>query len=667
MKDNDREQQLAGHLGRGFLLSFLVHGSFVFPLVAFAIILAKEPLETDIEMRFEEVSEAELPDDLPSLEPDLPTDDRLPQKPQPPRTIATRERPEIEPEKPELEKPPEPEKTPPTTPIPPPEKNARMKSVDLDMNQEVDPPPDAKYLAQKNNRAREETRARETNLEKAQQGTETASSPSDRKDQQVGDDQQKIARDEDVKSKRGKRAPDVTPHTDPRMPQAHSPAPSKSLLAMRDAPKRSHEVTPETADPSLPRDPDGLRPLLESRPESVKDLPGRPGTNQTSRLALSGKQYEYLFGDDADAARELAQKQRSRRTGRFSERMGRVKSALENFIPEVQPGNQTALNTRAAPFAAFIARMHRNIHELWGFGFLEDLDRKTGWGPKSSWDPLNDPNLMTKLEIVMNGDGTIAKVTVVKASGLVQFDAAAIDAVYNAAPFADPPREIRSGNGKIYVHWAFHRDERQCATSGADYYILANAPAGDVGEPEASPLVNGARPSPGVKQLNRTPAPDTAARRAKRAELDAAAGIGPAEPDHDANRRAQEQVVRADDPGAREAAAVWFDAFNRGDLAKMVAGAAVPFRSSAGVAAKSKDELRRLLEGLLEETPAPRKAHGLQLYSPAGARNVLGGLPPGIDEEAASLFGIAQVSGDTYVLVVAKRGTVWKAVGLVRR
>ena len=25
------------------------------------------------------------------------------------------------------------------------------------------------------------------------------------------------------------------------------------------------------------------------------------------------------------------------------------------------------------------------------------------------------------------------------------------------------PREIRSGNGKIYIHWSFHRDERQCA------------------------------------------------------------------------------------------------------------------------------------------------------------------------------------------------------------
>ena len=67
--------------------------------------------------------------------------------------------------------------------------------------------------------------------------------------------------------------------------------------------------------------------------------------------------------------------------------MARVQAALENFIPEVRPGNQTALNTRAAPFAAYIARMHRSIHQLWGFGQMEDWDEKAGSSP------YNNPNL----------------------------------------------------------------------------------------------------------------------------------------------------------------------------------------------------------------------------------------------------------------------------------
>ena len=97
-------------------------------------------------------------------------------------------------------------------------------------------------------------------------------------------------------------------------------------------------------------------------------------------------------------------------------------------------------------------------------------------------DPMNNRELLTRLEIVLNGDGTVDGVKVIRTSGVMGFDVAAVDVVYNAGPFPDPPAAIRSRNGKIYVHWSFHRDERQCATSHTDYYILDNPPAGgDVG------------------------------------------------------------------------------------------------------------------------------------------------------------------------------------------
>jgi TonB family protein len=643
--DNDRQRLLRGHIGRGALLSFLIHGSFVLPFVVLAVIFAKqEAADRDLDVHFEDVSAAELPDNLPPIEAEPPT-------PQEKEKVAAEKPPEPEaPEKPVEEKKVE-------VPLQPKRDKAHEKMVDLDMGHDATPPPDAKYLAQKNNRVQEETRATDTNLEREQKGNE-GSSPSERKEGQVGDANRKIARDEDVKSQRGRSAPSVVPHVDPRRPE--SSAPSKSLLSMRDVPKRDHEVTPETANPSLPRDPDGLQSTLDDRPEAVKDLGGTQGDSRKMRLSITGKQYEYLFGDDAEAAARLAQKERSHRPGRFTERLGRVQSALENFIPEVRPGNQTALNTRAAPFAAFIARMHRNIHELWGFGFLEDLESK----PASY--PLNNPNLVTKLEIVLGGDGTISKITIIQASGLMQFDVAAIDAVYSAGPFPDPPREIRSGNGKIYIHWTFHRDERQCATSGVDYYILDNAPAGgDKGEPEMTRGLPAPEMGPRLKRLERTPASDSAAHRAKRRELDQA--VGGAEPDHEATRRAEQQVMRADDPAARAAAGDWFDAYARGDVGRMIGHAALPFRSSSGVAAKTAGELRSQLKALLDESAGRREVRNLQVFSPAGARGALGGLPSGFDDGTGALFAVAQVSGDTFVLVLGQRSGSWKAIGLVRR
>jgi hypothetical protein len=105
-------------------------------------------------------------------------------------------------------------------------------------------------------------------------------------------------------------------------------------------------------------------------------------------------------------------------------------------------------------------------------------------------------------------------------------------------------------------------------------------------------------------------------------------------------------VVRADDPGAREAAAIWFDGYVRGDLKAMVGQSLLPFRSTAGVAAKTPGDLKNLLASLLDESPTPRKVRGLQLYSPAGARNLLGVCPDGFRTTPAPSSPVAQVNGD---------------------
>ena len=194
---------------------------------------------------------------------------------------------------------------------------------------------------------------------------------------------------------------------------------------------------------------------------------GRLSQGQRVKLALSGRDYQYLFGKEAKADRALAQQERSTHLGRqVQRRLSQVRSSLENFIPDVKPGTATVLNARKAPFAAFIARVHRQIHKYWGFGVLED------WDSLPSTSPFNNDTLEAKLEIVINQDGTVGKITVVKTSGYVAYDAAAIDAVYSAGPFPQPPNEILSSNGKVYFHWNFARDGRACGTDGVEYYIL---------------------------------------------------------------------------------------------------------------------------------------------------------------------------------------------------
>jgi TonB family protein len=642
----------------------------------------------EVDVGFESVADSQLPPDLPALEP--PKDDsaleklkpeakKEPPKKKPEKTpLAQKDEPKPKPE-PEIVVPPMPPMPEPPPP-PPPEKHDNMKSVDLDhSNDQVSP--NAKFLAEKNNKTAEETRATETNLEKNRQGEQQpASAPSNRQDDKIGGQQEQIRQLADEKSAAGRAAPSVTPHEKPEL-ASQDERREKSLLALRDPAPRTHEVTPETADPSLPHAPDGdlsdRKPTTRGNPSQADRAKGKQ-----VKLAITGSDYEYIFGADAEAERRLAKKMKSTKAGKFRERQARVQSSLENFIPEVRPGNQTALNTRAAPFAAFVARMHRSIHLLWGFGALED------WDELGSSSPLNNPNLLTTLEMVLNSDGTLDKVTIVKASGYLPYDTAAIDTAFAAGPYPDPPREIRSANGKIYVHWRFYRDGRQCATSGVDYFILNNPPAdGDKGavaraDGAQRAIEAGAPVREGPRRLHRDVGDDEA-HRAKlraldeevaRAENRPGASGGGEEAGEVAPARAPKAqpvtptLPQANDPEARTVASKFFAGLGSGDVGTMTGLSEVPFRTTGGVAVKSKAELQPMLRDLSGELG--RHALGsVEVLTAAGVRSAFGKLPPGLDDGTGGLlFAVVSLTdGDSLMAALAKRGAFYRVVALVRR
>jgi TonB family protein len=312
--------------------------------------------------------------------------------------------------------------------------------------------------------------------------------------------------------------------------------------------------------------------------------------------------------------------------------------------------------------------------------------------------------------MVHNRDGTVDKVTVVRASGYLPFDAAAIDAAYNAGPYPDPPRAIRSANGKIYVHWQFHRDERQCATSGVDYFILDNAPAGAdrpvvsepppeapravtapaAGAPAAGAPANGAPgaapATPATNAQAGTPHNDGGLRRLRRfddrrhsakmqrldeevamaeeqgeASSPAHAGATPPSP------AAASAASRASDPEARAVAERWFTALAAGDAAALSSMAVLPFKTSAKEVTK-KGALAAMLTDLVgeEKTSKPRL---VEVFTTAGLRGAIGKLPANVDDGSGNLLYALATNGrrDAMILILGKRGNTWRPVGLVRR
>jgi TonB family protein len=349
------------------------------------------------------------------------------------------------------------------------------------------------------------------------------------------------------------------------------------------------------------------------------------------------------------------------------------------MVPEVKVGNQTALRSRKHPFARFIAQMHRDIHDAWAWGFLEQLDT-TG-----RQHPLNDYELWTRVEIVLNRDGTIDKVTTVRHSGKIAFDSAAREIVHAAGPFPDPPREILSGNGKIYIHWAFHRDERACGTFGAQPFILDNAGAGD-------------RPDPGIEVRGGRSEAETLGRRLQRKPKAPAVAAGPARPSggddghahgegdgHEGHNHGEGETKPAagtgdgstaevkpdaegsvDDADAKKIANEWLHYMSKGEVDRTLARSSLPFAAGETVAARTREELRDVLGTMIEEAKAAGRPKAAKLYTAAGLRKVFGSVPSGVQEGGGKLYALTKVGADYVILVLEKKFGTWRVVGVTR-
>jgi TonB family protein len=225
--------------------------------------------------------------------------------------------------------------------------------------------------------------------------------------------------------------------------------------------------------------------------------PGQANLNLTQTGVVASVGQDQLRKErEADGERRKSQHRGSWTASNFE----RWRSAIENYVSSVKPGNQTALNTAAVPFATYLNGMHNRIHPIFADSFLGSLDAL----PKDN--PLNDQKLITRLEIVVTKDGHLVRMGVVKTSGVTAFDIAALDSVQRASPFGPAPSAIVSPDGRVYLHWEFHRDEVfACSTMNARPFML-NVPArGTPTEPSPTTPTN---PGPLTPPLERgTPPP----------------------------------------------------------------------------------------------------------------------------------------------------------------
>jgi len=182
-----------------------------------------------------------------------------------------------------------------------------------------------------------------------------------------------------------------------------------------------------------------------------------------------------IFGDEyLDADQEKARNTRlAKHRGIFKGGdFERFRAAIENYDPSVKPGNQTSLNAARVPFASYINKMHNRIHPVFAGGFLRSL---SGLDPS---DKLANMKLITHMEIVLDAKtGKLVRLGITKPSGVTALEVAAMRSIEQVAPFGAAPEAIVSPDGKVYLHWEFHRDPYfACTSRFARPYLLKSAP-----------------------------------------------------------------------------------------------------------------------------------------------------------------------------------------------
>ena len=126
-------------------------------------------------------------------------------------------------------------------------------------------------------------------------------------------------------------------------------------------------------------------------------------------------------------------------------------SATDDHLKDVRTGMQTMLSTREFVYYTYYNRIKDKLRQYWQPKIKEKVERifRQGRTIASTGDKI------TKVIIVLDGQGILQKVQVLGPSGVTDLDDAAVEAFRAAAPFPNPPKGIIESDGTIKIRWDF--------------------------------------------------------------------------------------------------------------------------------------------------------------------------------------------------------------------
>ena len=126
-------------------------------------------------------------------------------------------------------------------------------------------------------------------------------------------------------------------------------------------------------------------------------------------------------------------------------------SQTPDFLPGVESGSHTLLNTKEFTYYSFFVRMKEQLYWRWLKYFKRDHSASL-----ISLAQERQRLFSTYLYAVLSSDGEMQDLMVVDSSGSEVADTAALHAFLSAAPFPNPPGGLVEADGFIHIRQSFH-------------------------------------------------------------------------------------------------------------------------------------------------------------------------------------------------------------------
>ncbi len=145
-------------------------------------------------------------------------------------------------------------------------------------------------------------------------------------------------------------------------------------------------------------------------------------------------------------------------------------ASLHGYKSALQAVTTVKSGDAQGEFTDYISVIHNRLHPIFTDGFLASLEQLP------DHHPLNRETLNAWVEVVLDGNGRIVRMGILRSSGVEEFDLASLEAMWRASPFGKPPREIVSIDGRVYVRWELWREPYYaCSTYFGKAHVLRGA------------------------------------------------------------------------------------------------------------------------------------------------------------------------------------------------